>query len=114
MGVRRIASNYIWSRERGFEAHPVAVVGDGGDITSFKLLADPDREPMTEFFSGVLVGGFPSAWRETFAEMMASPCRTLDTLLRERVGDGGCVVVISGLDYATMSLTPRSQLLKIR
>ncbi len=113
MAVRQIASNYIWSRERGFEAHPVATVDATGRITACRLVADPDREPFTEFFSGVLVGGFPVAYREVFREMMTSQEKGLDALLRENITGEGCVVVISGLDYGTMSLTPRSEIMRI-
>lgn len=112
--MRRIASNYIWTRERGFERHPVAEISAAGEISSLRLLDDPDREPFTEFYSGVLVAGFPLDERAAFAAMLRRRELPLEELLRECVSSEGSVVVISGLDYERMRLTPQSCLLKIR
>lgn len=111
--MRYIASNYIWSRERGFERHPVATVSDEGRIVALKLLENPDREPLTEFFSGVMVEGFAADERGAFDEMMHSSERGLDLLLRRHTSACGGVVVLSGLDYEKMELTPQSQILRV-
>ena len=68
MTVRRIAAHLLWT-PGGIVRHPVAEVGEYGDVRWIGTSADPDREPFTAFFAGLLVPDFPRDFRAVFARM---------------------------------------------
>jgi len=109
--VRRIASNYLW-HAGAFLRHPLVDLNAAGEALSVAVCPDPDRMPFTEFHAGVLVLGFPSDYRSAFERMKARSAEPLaELLLRERIPvRPGVAVVLSGLDYATMRLTPRARI----
>ncbi len=80
-----------------------------------RSLDNPDREPLTEYYAGVLVCNFPEDYHAAFDAMMSRRDVPLDTLLRDVVlADSGAVVVISGIDYGRFMLTADSRIQKIR
>ena len=105
---RRIASNLLWTPQ-GIVRHPlVTFCGPAGEFL-VEQCATPDGLAATEFHAGLLVGDFPADYRAAFGRMMALG-GDLATLLPQTVVEGGVWVVISGLDYAALRLTPQSQI----
>lgn len=72
----------------------------------------PDRLAATEFYAGLLVPDFPADYRAAFDGMRAAAL-PLSELLPQAVTPGGVLVVISGLDYESLRLTPQSQIRKL-
>ena len=72
----------------------------------------PDRLAATEFYAGLLVPDFPADYRAAFDGMRAAAL-PLSELLPRIVTPGGALVVISGLDYDSLRLTPQSQIRKL-
>lgn len=106
--MRKIASNLLWQDSR-LERDPLLTLDDEGRILSLDHRPAPDREPFTEFYSGCMVLSFPGDYRTVFDLMMGEEA-PLDELLRRHVvppGEG-IPAIISGIDYDTMRLTPRS------
>lgn len=113
MTVRRIAAHLLWT-PGGIVRHPVAEVGEHGDVRWIGSSADPDREPFTAFFAGLLVPDFPRDFRVVFARMQMQLDIPLAEALAAVVTPGcGVPVVISGLDYETLRLTPHSRIMKV-
>lgn len=91
---------------------PLLSLSWDGRVLSIVSCPDPDRLPATEFYAGLLVPDFPVDWQEAFAGLC--PCRHLTEQLAAFVpAPNGVLVVISGLDYATMRLTPQSQIRRL-
>lgn len=109
---RKIASNLLWTGS-GLLRAPLLTLDTAGCILRCESCAEPDRSPLTEFYAGVLVPGFPDDYRTVFARMRADG-RPLDRQLAELPpASPGCLVVVSGLDYATLRLGPRAQIRKL-
>ena len=103
--VRRIAAHLLWQ--------PVPPGPDASPCGA--LLRHPlvTLSPATEFYAGLLLFDFPADYRTAFATLQAAG-RPLPELLPGLLpAAGGCTVVVSGLDYETLRLTPRSQILRI-
>lgn len=88
-------------------SNPVAELAPDGTLRLTGRCAHPDSLPGTEFHAGLLVAGFPHDYRACFERLRAAT-RPLPELLPGVVREGGIAVVLSGLDYATLRLTPRS------
>lgn len=110
---RRIASSKLWTPQ-GLVSSPLVTLSADGRMLSVEVCPEPDRMPLTEFYAGLLVPGFPADYRVAFARLLARPdvplCSSLPQVVTE---SGGVLVVISGLDYSTLRLTSRSQILKL-
>lgn len=100
-------------RPEGLVRNPLAEVADDGRIVRVAACPDPDRQPCTEFYAGLLVADFPAAWRETFDRLLAESGTPLPELLARLPRQRGVLVVISGLDYASMCLTPRARIRRL-
>lgn len=110
---RRIASNLLWTPD-GLQRNPLVELGADGRILRITQCAEPDRMHSTEFYAGVLVPDFPADYRAVFTRMCAHTPPFLPDLLRSLPAGGeGVLAVISGLDYDTLHLTPRSQIRKL-
>ena len=107
---RRIASNLLWTPQ-GLVRHPLLTLGADGRVLSAESCPDPDRLAATEFYAGLLVPDFPADYRAAFDGMRAAAL-PLSELLPRIVTPGGALVVISGLDYDSLRLTPQSQIRK--
>lgn len=108
---RRIASNLLWTPQ-GLIRSPLLGIGPDGRTRSVETCADPDRLEATEFHAGLLVEGFPADYRAVFDRLRAASA-SLSDALPQLVAPDGVLVVISGLDYASLRLTPHSQILKL-
>ena len=102
---RRIASNLLWTPQ-GLVRHPLLTLGADGRVLSAECCPDPDRLAATEFYAGLLVPDFPADYRAAFGGMRVAA-------LPRIVTPGGALVVISGLDYDSLRLTPQSQIRKL-
>lgn len=110
--LRRIASNLLWT-PGGLLHDPLLEIAADGRVSHVASCSAPDRRPFTEFYAGLLVPDFPAAYRGTF-DVLLRAGRPLTEMLPAFVpAPQGCLVVISGLDYAAMRLTVRSRILKI-
>lgn len=109
---RRIASNLLWT-PGGVVRDPLLTLGPDGRVLAVESCPDPDRQPATEFYSGLLVPGFPADYRAAFERLCGDLATPLPVLLAQTVTPGGVLVVISGLDYESLRLTPRSQIRKL-
>ena len=105
---RRIASNLLWAPQ-GLVRHPLLTLGADGRVLSAESCPDPDRLAATEFYAGLLVPDFPADYRAAFDGMRVAAL-PLSELLPRIVTPGGALVVISGLDYDSLRLTPQSQI----
>ena len=104
---RRIASNLLWT-SGGIVRNPLLTLDSGGRVVAVETCPEPDRLAATEFYAGLLVPGFPSDCRTAFERL----CRD-SAALAQTVTPGGVLVVISGLDYESLRLTPRSQIRRL-
>lgn len=108
--IRRIASNLLWTAE-GIVRNPLLEVAADGTVCRAGTCDAPDRVPFAEFYAGLLVPGFPADWQQAFARIAADAATPLDEQLRRLPpSPGGVLVVISGLDYERMLLTPDSRI----
>lgn len=109
---RRIASNLLWTPQ-GLVRSPLVTLAADGRVLTAACCTDPDRLPATEFYAGLLIPGFPEDYRAAFERLRATD-KPLSELLPGLVeSDGGVLVVLSGLDYESLRLTPQSQIRKI-
>ena len=106
--IRRIASNLLWT-PGGIVRNPLLTLAPDGRVVAVESCSEPDRLAATEFYSGLLVPGFPAAF-ERLCRDSATP---LPELLAQTVTPGGVLVVISGLDYESLRLTSRSQIRRL-
>lgn len=108
--VRRIASNLLWTPQ-GIVRDPLLTLAADGRILTVTRCTAPDRLAATEFYAGLLVPDFPADYRTAFARLCRYPETPLDELLRRIVpASPGLLVVLSGLDYASMQLTAQSRI----
>ena len=111
MSPRKIASNLLWTPQ-GVIRHPLVEVAPDGRVLSVASCSDPDRIPFVEFRAGLLVPGFPEDFRAAFRSLPAD--RPLSESLPALLAPGhGVLVVISGLDYGSLRLTPAARIEKI-
>lgn len=104
---RRIASNLLWTPQGLVRRPLVTFYGDGTYLV--ETCAVPDRLPATEFYAGMLVADFPADYRRAFERLRAAE-DDLSATLPQTVVEGGIWVVLSGLDYAALRLTPQSRI----
>ena len=105
--VRRIASNLLLD-SRGLHRNPLVELDDGGGLVSVRCEPQPDREPFTEFYAGLLVVGL-----EGFdpAQLHADRTTPLPELLTPHLNpDNRRVVLLTGLDYDRLTPTDRTRL----
>ena len=108
---RRIASNLLWT-PGGIVRNPLLTLDSGGRVVAVETCPEPDRLAATEFYAGLLVPDFPADYRAAFDGMRVAAL-PLSELLPRIVTPGGALVVISGLDYDSLRLTPQSQIRKL-
>lgn len=108
---RRIASNLLWTPQ-GIVRRPLVELDPCGRVLSVVSCPDPDRLPFVEFRSGLFVPDFPADFRAAFA---ALPARLpLSESLPALLTPGrGVPVVISGIDYDTLRLTPAARIERV-
>lgn len=104
---RRIASNLLWTPQGLVRRPLVTFYGDGTYLV--ETCVAPDCLPATEFYAGMLVADFPADYRRAFERLRAAE-DDLSATLPQTVVEGGIWVVLSGLDYAALRLTPQSRL----
>ena len=109
---RRIASNLLWT-PGGIVRNPLLTLAPDGRVVAAGSCPDPDCLAATEFYAGLLVPGFPADFRAAFERLCRSSAAPLPELLAQTVTPGGVLVVISGLDYESLRLTPRSQIRRL-
>ena len=116
--TRRIASNLLWT-PGGIVRNPLLTLGPDGRVLTVESCPEPDRLAATEFYSGLLVPGFPADYRAAFERLCENSATPLPELLAQAVTPvmpvmpGGVLVVISGLDYDSLRLTPQSQIRRL-
>lgn len=109
---RRIASNLLWTPQ-GLVRSPLVTLAADGRVLSAVCCPDPDRRPATEFYAGLLIPGFPADYRAAFQRLRDADAPLSELLPGLVESDGGVLVVLSGLDYESLRLTPQSQIRKI-
>lgn len=111
--LRRIASNRLWTPQ-GVVSWPLVTLSADGRVLRVETCRDPDRRAGTEFYAGLLVCDFPADYRRAFDALLARSAEPLTVTLPPLLTPGcGVWVVLSGLDYATLRLTPQSQILRL-
>lgn len=109
---RKIASNRLWTRQ-GVVCDPLVALDAAGRILSVEVCREPDRLPATEFYAGMIVPDFPADYRAAFDRLRRDPAPFAVALSRLLPAPDGIVVVISGMDYATLSLLPQARIRKL-
>lgn len=109
---RKIASNRLWTPE-GVVRDPLLTLDGAGRILCVEVCREPDRQPFTEFHAGMIVPDFPADYRAAFDRLRRNPAAFADALSRLLPAPGGVAVVVSGLDYATLTLLPQAQIRKL-
>lgn len=111
--MRRIAAHLLWHRGALIRRPVVTLDASGAVVRIERFDADPagrDRLAATRFCAGMLIPDFPADYRPVFAAWCASG-RPLPELLAETVpARPGCLVAVSGFDYATLQPTPQSRI----
>lgn len=111
--LRRIASNRLWT-SGGIVRWPLVTLSAEGRVLRIERCPDPDRRAGTEFYAGLLVGDFPADYRRAFDALLTRLSEPLTETLPPLLRPGeGVWVVLSGLDYATLRLTPQSRILRL-
>ena len=103
---RKIASNALLRGDGTLLRQPLIGLDTEGRVVSVAHCAEPDREPFTEFYAGVLVVGLSRAAFEAVRDNHTTP---LTTLLPPHLAENGRPALLSGLDYATMCFTAASR-----
>lgn len=106
---RRIAANLLWTPQ-GIVRNPLVMFSPEGRPLHIEQCADPDRLPATEFHAGLLVLDFPADYRAAFEALQAENAPLNELLPRCVPAEGGIAVVLSGLDYDRLRLTPQSRI----
>lgn len=105
---RKIASNLLWTPQ-GLVRYPLVGLSADGRVLSVASCPEPDRVAFVEFRPGLLVPDFPADFRAAFAALPAD--RPLSESLPPLLAPGcGIAVVISGLDYDSLRLTPAARI----
>lgn len=108
--LRKIASNLLWTSQ-GLVRHPLVELADDGSVRSVASCPEPDRLAFVEFRPGLLVFDFPVDFRAVFERFRAVPARSVAEWLHAVVVPGrGIPVLISGLDYRSLRLTPQARI----
>lgn len=110
--LRRIASNRLWTPQ-GVVRNPLLTLDAAGRIVSVEVCTEPDRQPATEFYAGMIVPDFPPDYRAAFERLRLEPDAFAEALARLLPAPGGVAVVVSGLDYANLGLLPQAQIRKL-
>ncbi len=106
---RRIASNLLWTPQ-GVVRNPLVVFSDDGRPLRVEQCADPDRQPATEFYAGLLVLDFPADYGSFFPQWCAEQASLRERLPQNVPAPQGTAVVLSGLDYDGLRLTTKSRI----
>lgn len=106
---RRIAANLLWTPQ-GIVRNPLVTFSPEGRPLHIERCTDPDRLPATEFHAGLLVLDFPADYRAAFDALQAGDASLNELLPRCVPAEGGIAVVLSGLDYDRLRLTPQSHI----
>lgn len=109
---RRIASHLLWTPQ-GVVRNPLVTLSPDGRCLRVEQCADPDRQPATEFYAGLLVLDFPANYDSFFGKWCAEQAPLRERLPRCVPAPHGIAVVLSGLDYDELRLTPQSRLLPV-
>jgi len=107
--ARRIASNLLWTPQ-GVLRNPLVTFSPDGRTLRVEQCADPDRQPATEFYAGFLVLDFPADYGTFFPQWCAERASLLERLPQRVPAPQGIAVVLSGLDYDELRLTPHSRI----
>ena len=95
--TRRIASNLLWTPQ-GLVRNPLVTLSAEGRLLRVESCPEPDRRP--------------ADYRAAFVRLREAGL-PLGEALPALVRPDGVAVVLSGLDYDTLRLTPRSAILKL-
>lgn len=109
---RRIASNLLWTPQ-GIVRNPLVTFSPEGCPMRIGQCAEPDRQPATEFYAGLLVLDFPADYATVFAAMLTEQTPLSELLPHYAPAEPGIAVVLSGLDYDELRLTPQSRIFPI-
>lgn len=107
--LRRIASNKLLSRE-GITLHPLVELDDRGEVVRIITCPEPDREPYTEFYAGLLVIGLTEAAIEQLQKSREPLTEWLPAILT----DQPLLHLVTGLNYSTLCPTPDLRIQRIR
>lgn len=106
---RRIASHLLWTSQ-GIVRNPLVTFSPEGRPLRIEQCAEPDRQPATEFYAGLLVLDFPTDYATVFATMLAEQALLSELLPHYVPAEAGIAVVFSGLDYDELRLTSQSRI----
>ena len=110
---RKIASTLLLTAAGEVVRDPLVELSAEGRITTLRRCAAADRDPFTAFYAGLLVPDFPADWQAAF-EGLKGAQRPLQQLLPPLLTPGaGVLILLSGLDYERLTLTPRSRICKL-
>lgn len=109
---RRIAAHLLWTPGR-IVRNPLVELGSDGRIRLVTVCTRPDCMPCTEFYAGMLVPDFPTDFRAAFEMMRNCAATPLPELLAQLPAEPGVPVVLSGLDYRTLRLTPQARIQRL-
>lgn len=106
---RRVAANLLWTPQ-GIVRDPLVTFSPEGHPLHIERCTDPDRQPATEFYAGLLVLDFPADYRTAFEALQTENAPLTELLPHCVPADGGIAVILSGLDYDRLRLTPQSRI----
>lgn len=108
--ARKIASNYLLTCE-GLTPAPLVSIAPDGALLAIRQVEHPDREPLTEFYAGVLVIGLDA---ERFAQLATDHTTPLVELITPHLDPTRKnLLLISGLDYRRMVCTAQTRLQRL-
>ncbi|MCM1301653.1 MAG: cytosine deaminase [Alistipes senegalensis] len=107
--ARRIASNLLWTLQ-GVVRNPLVTFASDGRVLRVEQCATPDRQPATEFHAGLLVLDFPADYGTFFPQWCAERASLAERLPQCVPAPQGIAVVLSGLDYDGLRLTPTAHI----
>lgn len=90
--------------------HPLVTLGEQGEVVAVRSTENPDREPFTEFYAGLLVLGLT----EELIRQLPKNREPLEKWLPALLTDQPTLHLVTGLDPTTLCPTPRIRVRRLK
>lgn len=107
--LRKIASNRLL-RRTGLLRNLLVRLNEQGEVVEVRTTENPDREPFTEFYAGLLVLGLD---REQIEQVLKSR-EPLHEWLPALLTDQPTLHLVTGLDPASLCATPSVRVQRLK
>lgn len=109
--MRKISSNYVYSRQSGLLKFGIVEISDQGDIHVVDTGGEMQEIHSLEFYSGILLVGRISS--EQFV-MLSSKESSLDTLFKLLDSESNSIYLLSNINFVRKCLRTDSRIKKLK